>query len=367
MTTWESYPAEYRRREVQHIVQAIHAGECFALLGLSGSGKSNLLGFLAARQDLLTAIMPECPHMVLVDCNRLTGSKAGDLFHLMSSAIEPSTPPEKPSDAFTTLEAQVTAYLERNRTLCFLIDRFENISGREQDDEFQALHSNLRALRDSHKYALTYVTASRHPLQANNELAELFFSNTCWLGALSPEDADWSVRTFCHRHHLDWDSSDKDRIIYLSGGYPSLLRAVCEAYASGAALELASLQEHPAVRHRVDEFWADHPTQNIIELCGLTDNPLLKISHPHTAIDTNALSAKEYLLWQHLTAHPNQVCDKDDLVRAIWPEDRIYEQGIRDDSLAQLVRRLREKIEPDPSAPQYIHTIPGRGYRYIPK
>ena len=44
---------------------------------------------------------------------------------------------------------------------------------------------------------------------------------------------------------------------------------------------------------------------------------------------------------------------------AVWPEDRIYGQGIRDDSLAQLVRRLREKIEPNPSAPNSSKPFPG--------
>ena len=38
--------------------------------------------------------------------------------------------------------------------------------------------------------------------------------------------------------------------------------------------------------------------------------------------------------------------------------------GVRDDSLAQLVRRLREKIEPNPATPQHIHTVPGRGYKF---
>jgi DNA-binding response OmpR family regulator len=84
------------------------------------------------------------------------------------------------------------------------------------------------------------------------------------------------------------------------------------------------------------------------------------------AFDTNQLTAKEHLLWEYFNTHSSEVCEKDDLIRAVWREDRIYEQGIRDDSLAQLVRRLREKIEPDPSNPRYIQTIPGRGYRFVP-
>ena len=72
------------------------------------------------------------------------------------------------------------------------------------------------------------------------------------------------------------------------------------------------------------------------------------------------------LLLEYLQHHPDEVCSKDDLVRAVWPEDLIYERGIRDDSLAQLVRRLRVKIEPDSSAPRFIQTVPGRGYRYLP-
>ena len=63
-------------------------------------------------------------------------------------------------------------------------------------------------------------------------------------------------------------------------------------------------------------------------------------------------------------ANAQQVCSKDDLIRAVWPEDRVYSAGVRDDSLAQLVRRLRQKIESDPAHPQRLQTIPGRGYRF---
>ena len=85
--------------------------------------------------------------------------------------------------------------------------------------------------------------------------------------------------------------------------------------------------------------------------------------HIPTQEDTE-LTAKEHLLLAYFLAHPEIVCEKDELIQAVWPEDRIFEEGVRDDSLAQLIRRLRMKIEADPSQPRYIHTVAGRGYRY---
>jgi two-component system response regulator RegX3 len=92
--------------------------------------------------------------------------------------------------------------------------------------------------------------------------------------------------------------------------------------------------------------------------------PLLERAPSSQGFDSSQLTAKEALLLEYLLSRPDEVCTKDELVRAVWPEDQIYEQGIRDDSLAQLVRRLRVKVEPDPSNPTHIYTIPGRGYQY---
>lgn len=50
-------------------------------------------------------------------------------------------------------------------------------------------------------------------------------------------------------------------------------------------------------------------------------------------------------------------------IDAVWPAE-VHAGGLRDDSLAQLVRRLRLKIEPDPSNPTRILTLPGRGYHF---
>jgi hypothetical protein len=244
-----------------------------------------------------------------------------------------------------------------------LFDRFDIL----EEKASPTLFSNLRALRDTYKYTLTYVVAARRPPNPRTELAELFFANTVWLSPLSESDAFWTIARYAARRGLNWDRVVSQKLIDISWGYPSLLRSACEAYAAGAELTASSLAQQPAVLQRVREFWADQPDNELLARCGLSGHPLLVAAPARLKIDPAQLTAKEHLLWEYFQKHPGKICEKDDLIRAIWPEDVIYERGIRDDSLAQVIRRLREKIEPQPSNPRYIHTIPGRGYRFTPE
>ena len=56
MSAWDEYPQDYRTSQVQSILSAVQAGESVALVGLSGSGKSNLLGYLAHRWGRLAPV-----------------------------------------------------------------------------------------------------------------------------------------------------------------------------------------------------------------------------------------------------------------------------------------------------------------------
>ncbi len=351
---WDTYPTDYRQKEVQAILAAVQAGECVSLVGLSGSGKSNLAGFLANRQKDLEGGQTRLPRLLLVDCNRLPAPSGAALFQLLVESLQPSSG----HPAQRSLEGAIASALQDHHGLCLLLDRFDAL---KLD---ASLAGNLRALRDRFKYQLTYVIFTRQPLEASNELAELFFAHTLWLGSLQESDARWSISRFTQRRGLDWDEDTLQGLWRFSDGYPSLLRAACEAHALGAPLNLEALTSHPAVQRRVEEFWADAPGLPALQASGLQDNPLLAGSASPLTIDPARLTAKEHLLWQYLQAHPDQVCEKDDLIQAVWPEDAVYEKGIRDDSLAQVVRRLREKVEVDPSAPRYIQTVPGRGYRF---
>jgi hypothetical protein len=265
------------------------------------------------------------------------------------------------------LEFALQSCLEGNQGVCFLIDRFDRIMNTPE------VLSALRAIRDLFKYRLSYVIAARRLLDAESEAAELFFGRTIHLGVLQESDANWSIQQFADRANLTWERGVFERIIHFSWGYPSLLRAVCEAAADGCDLQVNSLRAHPAVRLRVREFWADGPTAEEIRKASLVGQPLLGeepavvSAESQVVLNTDRLNLtlKEKLLLDYFLEHAGNVCEKDELIRAVWPEDKIYSVGIRDDSLAQLIRRLRKKIEVDASSPHTILTIPGRGYRYI--
>jgi hypothetical protein len=355
-----AYPANYREHEIKHLVAAARAGDCAALLGLSGAGKSNVMRFLAQTQT------GDAHPFLLADWNRLAAPTAPALFDLLRRALGDTS---ETADSLGALEAALERRLRpAGSSLTLLFDRSDALAATAAHSP--QLFGNLRALRDAHKYRLTYLIASRRPLDARNELAELFFGNTVWLGPLSESDARWTVARYTARKGLSWDEQTARQLIELTRGYPSFLRAACEAHAASCPLTVAALAAHPAVKARLDEFLADAPTEEELRLCGLAGLPLLAAgrtpAQPALSFDTSKLTAKENALLSHFLAHPNEVCDKDALIRAVWPEDKVFEQGVRDDSLAQLVRRLREKIEPDPAAPRYIYTIVGRGYRLNP-
>lgn len=74
------------------------------------------------------------------------------------------------------------------------------------------------------------------------------------------------------------------------------------------------------------------------------------------------LSPKEFALLAHLFKHRNQVCSKDDIGRAVWPENR---GEIYDYQIENLIRRLRARVEPDPSRARLLITVRGLGYKLV--
>jgi DNA-binding response OmpR family regulator len=73
------------------------------------------------------------------------------------------------------------------------------------------------------------------------------------------------------------------------------------------------------------------------------------------------LTAKEFDLLWFLASHPRRVFSRDQLMASVWGYTAAFDTG----TVTVHVRRLREKIEDDPSQPAYLETVWGIGYRLV--
>jgi DNA-binding response OmpR family regulator len=74
------------------------------------------------------------------------------------------------------------------------------------------------------------------------------------------------------------------------------------------------------------------------------------------------LTAKEFDLLWFLASHPRRVFSRDQLMASVWGYTAALDTG----TVTVHVRRLREKIEDDPSKPRHLETVWGVGYRLAP-
>jgi len=72
------------------------------------------------------------------------------------------------------------------------------------------------------------------------------------------------------------------------------------------------------------------------------------------------LTPKEFELLRVLATHPGKVYSRDELLERIWGYEYVGDTRTVDVH----VRHLRQKIELDPSNPEYIETLRGIGYRF---
>lgn len=72
------------------------------------------------------------------------------------------------------------------------------------------------------------------------------------------------------------------------------------------------------------------------------------------------LTAKEFEVLELLMLNPNKVYGRENLLKIVWGTD--YPGDVR--TVDVHIRRLREKIETNPSEPKYVHTKWGVGYYY---
>lgn len=122
------------------------------------------------------------------------------------------------------------------------------------------------------------------------------------------------------------------------------------------AVLLARIKAHLAVRERISR--AAKSQDEEIHAGKITVNTVSR--RVYVSGKETILKNKEYELLLFLINHRDMVFDRETLYEEVWGLETMGDNA----TVAVHINRIREKIESDPSAPEYIETVWGAGYRF---
>ncbi|HSJ52180.1 MAG TPA: winged helix-turn-helix domain-containing protein [Anaerolineae bacterium] len=258
-----------------------------------------------------------------------------------------------------------------------------------------------------------------------DEFVEMFQPFTRFLGPLERSDIEEVVDWVAAQEDYTFDEQDRSFLDHQAGGHLGLLLSTCRALGEVTGQSVRDESQdwliHRQVREQLDrdlnvqsECWklweelTEEQQDTLIALLGgeedvdrqavellqarglLQDEQTLLFSPVFEAFvrrqrlsrrrrevgvrvdvesgsvwvdgqQVEALTDLEYRLLLLLYGRLGKICDKYQIVEAVWGED--YIDQVDDARIDKLLSRLRSKIEPDPRNPRYLITVRGRGYK----
>lgn len=281
---WSSYPDTYRAREMKILAGWISAGESGSVVGLPGCGRSNLLGFLCYRPDVLQSyLLPQIKSVVLipVDLNNLPANNLSTLyrailrsFYRVRDQLDPTIQQtvaelyeenRRERDSFLTqsaLQELLLLFQDQQVQVVLVLNRFDHF--------FQTatpqMVNTLRGLRDDFKNTLCYIAGMTQEVAylpdptALGEMYELLDSFVCWVGSMGDEDARNLICRATRTAPEPPTETDVAMMLSLTGRFPVLLRATCQWWLTTEPKPTRSnwlneLLVERSIQHRLAKIW----------------------------------------------------------------------------------------------------------------
>ena len=283
---WANFPVDYRAEEVATILQWVKLSESGVVVGGSGTGKSNIAGYLASRPDVTSGYLPEPPTnylFVYLDFNALPSINTPNFYRFVLYTLQEVLVNDaelsqrleqmiaritNPEDVFALYMAVRQAHdliiRDADKQIIWLLDRFDEGCQRL---EAETLNS-LRSLRDQYKDRLSLIAFTRYPLARlrnpaeYDELHEIMIMNTCYVGPMNWRDGQWPAAQTMNRYQKSLPAVAIQEIYKLCGGLPAFLKI---AYTALAAEDLAAnespdqwrrkIRAIPAFQRNCQEIW----------------------------------------------------------------------------------------------------------------
>jgi len=441
---WSRYHPDYRVSQMQLVAQWLANGTSCAVVGMAGCGKSNFLGFLSRTPHALSPYLGELAEKIVplpVDLNSLPADTLDTFFRLLLRSFfemrdqfdeetqqlisqqylehRAATDPFLPQSGLRTLLFHFEA---RDMRIVLVMDRFDRFTERA----VPGMTDTLRSLRDNFKDSLCFVVgmrqAPRYVLNPETlgELYEILDLHICWVGPMDFADSQRVIAEELLIPEEKLEPTLVKQIYALTGGYPSLLKAVCQRYADG---ELpiegwqALLIQDKNVQYRLAEIWQGLTQQEQMllfslalgEVCSASevlslqtkrllqqDGDEWRIGSSLLAAYANAVGAlSRGLIWEDegtgmlfqgkrpldklppteaalltfFIRNPYKKHTYSEIIEAVWTDDENLD-GVSNEALAKQISNLRKRLEPNPAKPIYIINFRGKpegGYQFFPE
>ena len=305
---WLVYEPTYRSQQMRILARWILTGTSGSVVGLSGSGKSNLIGFLCYRPEALQHYLPDsvanAVALVPVDLNTLPENTLSALYRVILRSFyeiryrfeeemqemitqlylenRAARDPFLPQSALRELLLHFQAREER---IVFALDQFDAVCRMLTPE----MGDTLRGLRDGFKDTVSYIVGMRQGLiylpdpEILGSLYQILDTQICYVGPLDEDDARVEILKKTRGGYTTPTEEAILRIFALTGGYPSLITAVSQWWLSTPTRpKLTEWREillaEPSIQHRLGDIWTGLPQEEQSVLSNLQTSPMVKKS-----------------------------------------------------------------------------------------
>lgn len=419
-----TYPVEFRKEDSAKLGSLLSHRRSVILVGMKRVGISGFLRFFLNNKNVEKTYIKEENHLFIsVDLNDLVEREIFPFwiltFKRIADEVEKSNIPTKIKkqietyflDSIQTQDLFLTIdYLRKsllflsgegiNPTIFFL--RFDRI----KDSATQDLFDNLQGLVDATHNRLSYVFTSVRNFDALfptffNKNTLSYFSDTMYIKPNDPSDSKIIFDNYKKKKSLNLPKSLEDEFLNLVDGHNQYLQfALISLHEIKAAKNLTKkslwdfLIDDERISLQSEELWESLETfeqdilikvfkkeklstlqlKNAYYLlnCGFFNGKTKEIFSPifeyfiglkekERRYTTSAeLSNKELLLLNFLEKNENVVCEREQIVEAVWSQEATL--GVSDWAIDRLVARLRAKLKNQDKKYEII-TIKTRGYK----
>lgn len=418
----QSYPIEFREEEAESLGTHIKNRRSVVLTGMKRVGISNFLRFFLYHDGITKKYLDDKKYFIIpVDLNDLVEREIYPFwvltFKRLADAVEKSDMPAgikkqidlyfsdsiQSQDLFLTIDyfRKSLVYLcERDYLPTVFFIRFD----RMKDALTHDLFANIQGLLDATHRKLSYVFTSARALEhieptIFTKQSMLVLSDNVYIKPAKKSDTKIIFETSIKQYNLKSNQELVDELLKLVDGHTQyLLFALISLKESNLNINPKDLFEFLKNDERIslqsEELWeslttgeqeillkvvgkknlTDEEIKNAQYLIntGFFDQKTFRIFSPifNYFVKTKAeekkeknspdFSKKENLLLTFLEQNKNEICEREQIIEAVWPET--VSLGVTDWAIDRLVARVRAKLR-DHDKNYEIVTIKTRGYK----